>query len=740
MISHADLLFALDSTDNGVVMTDTKGNITYANKAFIDLYGFEKSEPLGKNMSLLKSGLHNSEFYKDLWDTIQNGESWEGEICNKTLDGKLIWEQTRISPIRNNGRTNGYIAVKENRTYKRELEAQIVQEQFLLNELFSNSPFGITICQPIMASGTVTDAMIVKSNPVASSILNRLGLVGLSFRKLFSSLDYGSDRLQRMSTEKLEFETFLPDVNKYLSFKTFPLQENRFCVIYIDVTNYKQTIKALVESEQRYSSLVEDSPAMICRFNLKGRLIYTNSLFGDTYNMKPIEAMGKEFYSFFPDDVRASIVQEVSTLSLQNQQISIEKRVRVGKNTKWQKWIIRALLDKQGKLFEYQALGIDFTEIKDAESALIENRNKLNTVVSNNIIGVGLVSANGCYSMVNTRMCELMGLTEKELLSMSPNDITHPDDLELSQIMLDRLFKKEIPQYNIEKRFLRKNGTSFWANLYVSPVKDKDGNISEVVGLIADIDEKKKIEMQIVENERKLKELNNTKDKLFSIIAHDIKNPFHAILGLSTLLHEQIDDLTQDEIHTFASKILEAGENTYKLLDDLLTWGRSQLGKLKVVHQDVAPSAIVDEVFHTYRSMATGKNIAMANQIPADTFVWADYDMVKFMLRNLIHNGLKFTPEGGMVHCTAINNIETKTVKIEVRDTGIGICKEKIKILFDINAFLTTVGTAEEKGTGLGLSLTHEMIGLNNGTISVESEEGKGTTFSILLPMGGLDT
>jgi PAS domain S-box-containing protein len=87
---------------------------------------------------------------------------------------------------------------------------------------------------------------------------------------------------------------------------------------------------------------------------------------------------------------------------------------------------------------------------------LIENRNKLNTVVSNNIIGVGLVSANGCYSMVNTRMCELMGLTEKELLSMSPNDITHPDDLELSQIMLDRLFKKEIPQYNIEKRFLRK--------------------------------------------------------------------------------------------------------------------------------------------------------------------------------------------------------------------------------------------------------------------------------------------
>ncbi|MFT3738533.1 MAG: PAS domain S-box protein [Breznakibacter sp.] len=736
MISPEDLLFALDSTEDVVVMTDLTGNITYANKAFETVYGYKRHDVLGKNMCMLKSGFHPPEFYQNMWETILNGETWEGETKNKTRENRCVWEKSRISPIkRPDGQITGFISVKENITYKKELDEQLAQEQFLLSELFSNSPVGITICQPIVANDEIVDVLVLKSNPIASNILNRLGLVGLSLRKLFPSSEFDAQLFNQMTGEKLNFEAYLSDVDKHLSFRTFPLFENRFCALFIDVTNYKQTIKALVESEERYSSLVGDSPVLICRFNSKGLVIYANSWFEVTYGVHHNELIGTEFYSFFEADIRQSVQQKIESLSIQSPQTAFEQQVLILDQPRWQRWVIRALLNKQGNIFEYQAVGMDFTEIKEAERVIIESRNKLNAIFNNSIMAVNLVDIEGGLKMVNSRMCEMLGYTEDELLGISPPQLTHPDDLPLTQMMFERIFSGEVDHYSLEKRSIRKDGSVFWVNLFVSPIKDANGNIKEIVGLFADIDEKKRIELQLVENERKLKELNATKDKLFSIIAHDIKNPFHAILGLSSLLSQRIDDFSKDEIREFVDRILEAGENTYKLLEDLLTWGRSQLGKLTVSPRWVQPAKIIDEIFATYKTMATGKHITLSNQIDHTLLLWVDDEMLKFMLRNLIHNGLKFTPEGGNVTCFRQQEASNGYAVIGVRDNGIGIRPQKLAVLFDINAFLSTMGTADEKGTGLGLSLTHEMVGINRGQITVESEVGKGTVFYLTLPV-----
>lgn len=736
MISPEDLLFALDSTEDVVMMTDLGGCITYANKAFEKMYGYNRNEVLGKNMRIFKSGYHDIDFYKNLWETVLNGETWEGETKNKTRENRLIWEKSRISPIRKGprGQITGFIAVKEDITYKKELDEQLVQEQFLLSELFSNSPVGITICQPEIVNDVIEDVIVLKSNPIASNILNRLGLVGLSFRKLFPSFDFSALRFKQMTEEKLNFEAYLSDVDKHLSFRTFPLFNNRFCALFIDVTNYKQTIRALVESEERYSSLVGDSPVLICRFNSKGLVVYANNWFESTYELKVSELIGTDFYGFFGRDIRAFVQQEIESLSPQSPQMAFEQHVHILGQPRWQKWVVRALLNKQGNIFEYQAVGMDFTEIKEAERLIIENRNKLDAIFNNSIMAVVLFDTMGNFMMVNSRMCDMLGYTRNELLSLSPLQITFDDDKEVSQIMLDRIFKNEIDHYNIEKRYVRKDGSVFWANLFVSAVKDANGHIKEVVGLFGDIDDKKRIELQLVENERQLKELNATKDKLFSIIAHDIKNPFHAILGLSSVLSQGIDEFSKDEIRDFVDRIMEAGENTYKLLEDLLTWGRSQLGKLKASPQNVSPAKVVDEIFGTYKTMAANKRISLQNQIDTSLTLWADYEMLKFMLRNLIHNGLKFTPEGGSVTCFQQQSASKRYIDIGVRDNGIGIRPQKLDVLFDINAFLSTMGTADEKGTGLGLSLTHEMVGLNQGKISVQSEVDKGTVFVLSLP------
>jgi len=735
MISHADLLFALDSTDSVVVMTDLKGNITYVNHAFEVIYGYSKQEALGSRTSLLKSGYHTSEFYENLWSTIQNGETWEGIFRNKTRDNRLIWEQARISPIQNDkSEITGYIAVKENISYKKDLEAQIEQEQFLLNELFSNSPVGITICEPVFNKGEIVDILILKANPIASSILNRLGLVGITFKKLFPSLEISSERMERMIVEKLSFESHLTDIDKYLSFRTFPLGDKRFCILYIDVTSYKLTIKALVESEERYSMLVEDSPALIGRFDLHGHLLYVNQNFAKSFGINPRDINKHDFYYIFPAEIQGQIKRKVGFLSSRNPQLEFEEEVIIGGKSCWQKWIIRALLDSEGHIFEYQSVGMDFTDIKEAQKALIDNRNKLDAIFNNNIIGITVVNPQGYFKMVNSRMIELLGYSSDEFKRLRSIEITHPESTELSAIMMDKIFKNEIDQYSIEKQYVKKDGTSFWADLYVSPIRNAEGEIVEVAGLIADIDQKKHIEMKLIEDERKLKDLNATKDKLFSIIAHDIKNPFHAILGFATLLNERLDEFSQDEVKLFVSKILEASENTYKLLEDLLTWGRSQLGKLRLSPQIIYPYRIADEVLKHYHVLADSKRIELINNIPPELTLYADFDMVKFMLRNLVHNGIKFTGENGQIICFQKESPFGDKHIIAVKDTGIGIHPDKIEKLFDINSFLTTDGTADEKGTGLGLSLTLEMVALNGGMITVESEVGVGTTFNIILP------
>jgi PAS domain S-box-containing protein len=736
MISYAELLFALDSTDNVVVMTDLQGKITYANHAFEVLYGYTRQEAIGQKPSLLKSGLHDDAFYKDMWETIQNGETWEGVFRNKTRDNRLIWEQARISPIKNDkGINTGYIAVKVNISYKKDLEAQIEQEQFLLNELFSNSPIGIIICDPIFnVDNEITDVLVLKANPVASTILNRLGIVGMTFRKLLPSAGFDKERFNQMLSEKLNLEIFLNDVDKYLSFSTFPLDNNRFCSSFVDVTSYKLTIKALIESEERYSMLVEDSPALICRFDINGSLIYQNQNFAQSFGIDAHRLKGMRFYMIFPEEIRNCIRTSVNSLTNDHSQHEFEVEVVINGRHCWQKWIIRALFDHEGNIFEYQAVGMDFSDIKEAQKALIDNRNKLDAIFNNSVIGITVVNPLGYFKMVNSRMTQMFGYSADEFCQMRTIEITHPDSVELSGSMLDKIFKEEIDQYNIVKRYIRKDGSLFWADLYVSPIRNANGDIVEVAGLIADVNQKKEIEMQLIEDERKLKESNATKDKLFSIIAHDIKNPFHAILGFATLLNERLDEFSQDEVKLFVSKILEAGENTYKLLEDLLTWGRSQLGKLRLTPQEVHPAVVVEEIFMHYLVLAQSKKITLENNIPPDTVVYADFDMVKFIFRNLIHNGIKFTGENGMINCSVKKCHQSGCTMIAVTDTGIGIHSEKIDKLFDINSFLSTDGTASEKGTGLGLSLTYEMVGLNNGTIKVESKVGEGTTFSISLP------
>lgn len=230
-----------------------------------------------------------------------------------------------------------------------------------------------------------------------------------------------------------------------------------------------------------------------------------------------------------------------------------------------------------------------------------------------------------------------------------------------------------------------------------------------------------------------LKELNASKDKFFSIIAHDLRNPFNTIIGFSEMLKDAIGNNDQEIIYNYASMINVSSVQTYRLLENLLDWANSQRGKIPFEPIKINVKDLVNEEFGVQEDMAIGKNIHLFENIPADVFVMADQNMLRTILRNLITNAIKFTHKNGKVEVKADeckNNIE-----LSVTDNGIGMNNGVIEKLFKIDANLSSLGTENEKGTGLGLFLCKEFVAKHGGKIWAESKEGEGSTFKFTLPV-----
>lgn len=237
---------------------------------------------------------------------------------------------------------------------------------------------------------------------------------------------------------------------------------------------------------------------------------------------------------------------------------------------------------------------------------------------------------------------------------------------------------------------------------------------------------------EVQEKNDELINLNASKDRFFSIIAHDLKAPFQGLIGYSEMLCTDYDNLPDKERLELSQGINELSLNTYKLLSNLLDWSRLQTGMISYTPSKVQLEKELASVVSLFGHLAQNKNISLEYSFDKPYFITADRNMLSTIFRNLISNSIKFTKEGGSVKIT-FKEREDFT-QISVSDTGVGMGKEKIDSLFKIDQKISTKGTANEEGTGLGLLLCKEMIEKQNGTIWAESQPGTGTTFYLTLP------
>lgn len=236
----------------------------------------------------------------------------------------------------------------------------------------------------------------------------------------------------------------------------------------------------------------------------------------------------------------------------------------------------------------------------------------------------------------------------------------------------------------------------------------------------------------IEKNKKELEELNATKDKFFTIIAHDLKNPFNTVIGLSELLMERYDTYNEEKIKDFIKQIHKFSKNTYLLLENLLQWAKSQTGRLSIEIEKVDIFTLVTENLNLFKGKAENKGVKLTSNVDIGMYALIDKNMIKTVIRNLISNAIKYTPKGGQVGIKASKKDEF--IYVTVFDTGVGIQKENLDKIFKIDSSISTQGTDDETGTGLGLILSREFVEKNRGEISVNSEEEKGSEFTIKLP------
>jgi len=351
---------------------------------------------------------------------------------------------------------------------------------------------------------------------------------------------------------------------------------------------------------------------------------------------------------------------------------------------------------------------------------------------------------NGKLIDVNPAGLELFGYnTLEELLKVNIAEDLYVDPEERSKLL--EQFEKDGYVKNYEIKIKNKKGDEIIVLETSFLLKDSEGKATGYRGILRDITESKKheellkkyneelaeVNAQLKESEKKLQELNSEKDKFFSIIAHDLKSPFNALLNLSEFLVEDLQELSLEEIKSFSKEINKSAHSVYDLLLNLLQWAQIKTGRMKKASEKIALSSLLNNCIILLEGLAAKKSIQIVNEVDSSHFFEGDRTMISSVLQNLISNAIKFTKRNGKVVVYS-ESLDDKLV-VNIQDNGVGISQENRSKLFKLDEHITTQGTANESGTGLGLILSKELVEKNGGKIWVESEERIGTTFSFTL-------
>ena len=427
-------------------------------------------------------------------------------------------------------------------------------------------------------------------------------------------------------------------------------------------------------------------------------------------------------------------------LSGKTSQFEVEHRVRREDGS--YRWMLTrgvAVRDPAGRPIRFIGSCIDITDHRHAQEALRESEGRFRGTFENAAVGIAHKDADGRFLRVNETYCEIVGYTRAELLARTFQDITYAEDLETELEQYLSLMRGELPSYSLEKRYIRKDGSLIWIDVSISLQRDAAGQPAYAIAVLQDISERKRLEEESRQAREAAESANRAKDEFLANVSHEIRTPMNAIIGMTELV---LDTPMNDDQRQCLETVKSAADNLLAIINDLLDFSKIEAGKLELDPTDFALRPMLGDTLRALAMRAHRKGLELVFKLEPDVpdALVGDAGRLRQILFNLVDNAIKFTDHGEVVirvEVAADLAAEGEIgLRFTVSDTGIGIPPEKQETIFRAFEQEDTSTTRRYGGTGLGLTIAARLVALMGGTIAVQSEPGRGSTFTFTARFG----
>jgi PAS domain S-box-containing protein len=523
--------------------------------------------------------------------------------------------------------------------------------------------------------------------------------------------------------------------------------------------------EAVIHERYRLYKLMDQLPDSIYFKDGMSRFIRINEALASSFGLKdPGQAIGKTDFDYFSSEhARAAHADELRIMSSGQPVVGKEElEVRLDGSRRWVSTTKMPFYDRDGKIAGTFGVARDISKVKQGEEALRQSEQRWRRLTEelrgseerfrgtfeNAAVGIIHCDSSGRFLRVNQKYCDIVGYSREELLTMTIADVTYPDDMAPTAAKLGALFRGELSSYTEEKRDIRKDGTLVWIHISVALQRGAQGAPLHTIGSLQDISIRKRLEEELRQAKEAAEAANRAKDEFLANVSHEIRTPMNAILGMTELTLDTPLSLDQRQC---LQTVKSAADNLLNVINDLLDFSKIEAGKLELDPADFSLRQVLGDTLRALAVRAHRKDLELINHVDVDVpdALVGDAGRLRQVLLNLIGNAIKFTEHGEVV--VSVKFEERKPIpadadnlhqqgkvqlsdslclRFTVRDTGIGIAPDKQARIFRAFEQEDTSITRKYGGTGLGLSIAERLVGLMEGAIAVESQPGRGSTFT----------
>ncbi|PIQ26316.1 hypothetical protein COW36_15000 [bacterium (Candidatus Blackallbacteria) CG17_big_fil_post_rev_8_21_14_2_50_48_46] len=767
------LLKGLHVSGLPLLVTDTSGTIQYANPAFEKMTGYALTEILGKNPRIFQSGLTDQTIYQKLWEYLERGDLWQGELLNRKKNGQLYWEWAFIVPIKDaQGRSSHYLAVKQEITERKRLESEWRYQAILLNSL-SDAVLSVDLEMTVLSWNQAAEQLYGWSSDEAIG-QNWLELqpncvfTGTSRDDVLQAVLKAGAWSGRV-TQAHRMGAEIPVLVTCSQLQNSQGEVVGLVIINRDLSQHEALLNALQTSQERFFQVTNTLQEMVFCYDMGSQKTSYLNHAAEQLSGIPFGQLEQNFLIWqkylHPEDLPGFRESFQNYLTKNPTGVwEYEFRfIRPDQRMVWFSSSARVNLNAEGQPIEIWGITKDITLRKKIEAELIQSEK----------FAYGILNALGAHICVLDRLGNVIMTNEAwdafskfnqgehDYLGWNYLDVCKKATLNQAaeaQAVFNGIkdvlsgeknaFVMEYPCHSpAEKRWFQiqvhqldqdDEGRIVIFHQNITPQKQAQENLrlfnedlEAEVALRTEALNKSLLETK--ELNQQLILANQMKDTFLANMSHELRTPLTGILGMSDLLSQQVlGGLNPKQLNS-VNTIRNSGQHLLNLINDILDLSKVQAGKLELHPEEILLSNLGQEVLSLMRPLADDKNICLELQIePFDLKVWADLRSLKQILINLLSNAVKFTPDSGKVGLHV--KLAGRNVLLMIQDTGIGIAAEDLDKLFQPFVQIDSGFSRKYAGTGLGLSLVHELVAAHGGRIEVSSRLEKGSCFSVYLP------